>query len=379
MPWKTMDVREQRVQFVVAAARQEKSLSALCKEFGVSRPTGCLWLKRYLQQGVAGIAERSRRPWHIPRLTSAELEDKVTELRSRYPDWGARKLRVLLERDGVTLTRSTIHRILLRRDLVHPADRHEHAVERFERSRPNELWQMDFKSPKGWSAPIGPLSVIDDHSRYLLVLQATGSTRAELVREQLQTAFAHGGVPEAMLMDHGIPWWSATAPTGATELTVWLMKQGIHLHWSGVRHPQTQGKVERFHGELERALRRRGWQGRLNQEWLDEFRWEHNQIRPHEALEMRTPASIWRPSPRVYDPQPPRWEYPAGAQVRRLDADGKLNAYGRSWNISQALRKDWVQLLRLDDRVQVYYCRTLLRELDLAIQRSTAVERWIPD
>jgi transposase InsO family protein len=379
MPWKTMDVREQRVQFVVAAARRERSLTALCREFGISRPTGLLWLNRYRQQGVAGIAERSRRPGHMPRLTPSELEQRVVELRSRYPDWGARKLRVLLQRDGVALTHSTIHRILLRRDLVHPADRHEPAPGRFERSRPNELWQMDFKGPKGWNAPTGPLSVLDDHSRYVLVLHATDSTRAELVREQLETAFMQSGVPQAMLMDHGIPWWSARAPTGATELAVWLMKQGVGLHWSGIRHPQTQGKVERFHGELERALRRRGWQGKPRQQWLDEFRWEHNHVRPHEALQMRTPASVWQPSPRVYDPQPPRWEYPAGAQVRKLDADGKVNAYGCSWNVSAALRREWVQLLRIEDRVQVYFCRTLVCELDLGIQRSTAVERWIPE
>ena len=379
MPWKAMDVREQRVQFVVAAMRGEKSLTALCEEFGVSRPTGRLWLQRYRQQGIAGIAERSRRPARSPRLTSPELEEQVVQLRRHYPDWGARKLQVVLEREGVMLTRSTIHRILLRRDLIHPADRHDLALQRFERASPNELWQMDFKSPIGWNAPTGPLSVIDDHSRYVLVLQQTGSTRGELVREQLQRAFSASGVPDGMLMDHGIPWWSARAPMGTTELAVWLMKQGICLHWSGIRHPQTQGKVERFHGEMERALQRRGWQGKGQQQWLDEFRWEHNQVRPHEALRMRTPASVWRPSLRAYEPQPLRWEYPAGAHVRRLDADGKMNAFGRSWNIGQGLRREWVQLLRLEDRVQVYYCRTLVRELDLAIQRSTSVERWIAD
>ena len=124
---------------------------------------------------------------------------------------------------------------------------------------------------------------------------------------------------------------------GTTELAVWLMKQGIQLHWSGIRHPQTQGKVERFHGEMERASQHRGWQGKPQQQWLDEFRWEHNQVRPHEALDMRTPASVWHPSPRSYDAQPPRWEYPAGARVRRLDANGKINAFGRTWNIGQGL------------------------------------------
>ncbi len=379
MPWKTMDVQEQRVQFAVAAARKEKSLTALCQEFGISRPTGYVWQKRYQQEGIAGIAERSRRPRQSPQQTVPELEQRVVEMRQRYPDWGARKLQVLLAREGVELRRSTIHRILLRHDLVRNRDRHSPAIERFERATPNELWQMDYKSPKGWNAAAGPLSVLDDHSRYLLVLQAVWSTRAELVREQLESAFLSCGLPSAMLMDHGTPWWSALAPSGATGLTVWLMKQGIQLHWSGFRHPQTQGKVERFHGELERALRLRAAPRREPQPWLDAYRWEHNHVRPHEALGMQTPATLWRKSPRRYEPQPPRWEYPVGARVLKVDSQGKLDAYGHRWIISRALSGERVHLERVQQRVLVYYCRTLIRELDLQSQRSTAVDRWLCD
>ena len=190
MPWQTMDVEEQKVRFVVAATRQEKSFSALCQEFGISRPTGCLSRKRYQEAGLAGIAEHSRRPRQSPTRTTAELEQRVVQMRQRYPDWGARKLQVLLAREKVELTRSTIHRVLLRHDLVRDHDRHSQATSRFERGAPNELWQMDFKSPKGWNAAVGPLSVLDDHSRYLLVLQAVWSAHGELVREQLESAFA---------------------------------------------------------------------------------------------------------------------------------------------------------------------------------------------
>ena len=171
MPWKTMDVREQRVQFVVAASRREKSLSALCEEFNVSRPTGRLWLQRYREQGIGGIAERSRAPQHRPTQTPAGLEAQVVELRRQYPDWGARKLQVLLARAGLGLTRSTIHRILLRQGLVREQDRHAAAVQRFERSQPNELWQMDFKGPLRRADETGPLSVLDNHSRYLIALR----------------------------------------------------------------------------------------------------------------------------------------------------------------------------------------------------------------
>jgi transposase InsO family protein len=376
MAWKTMDVREQRVQFVVAAARREKPLVALCREFEISRPTGYLWLKRYEESGVAGIAELSRRPHHSPERTPAELEERVVQVRKQYPDWGARKLKVVLARGKVQLTHSAIQRILSRHDLIREQDRHRPAVQRFERSAPNELWQMDFKGPKNWNPVIGPLSVLDDHSRYLTVLQAVGSTRAELVREQLESTFTECGVPDAMLMDHGVPWWSAAAPTGATWLTVWLMKQGIRLHWSGYRHPQTQGKVERFHGELERAWQLRGGAGEERQPWLDAYRWEHNHVRPHEALGMKTPASVWKKSDRRYDPNPPCWEYPPGAKVLKLDGQGKMDAYGIRWAISRALRGERVQVERVGSRVLVYYCRTLIRELDLENRRAAAVERY---
>lgn len=352
---------------------------SLCQEFGISRPTGYLWMKRYQQAGVAGIAEQSRRPKRSPERTAAELEKEVVQARQRYPDWGARKLQVVLKRENIELTHSTIHRILLRHDLVREPDRHRPAVQRFQRSQPNELWQMDFKSPIGWHTAVGPLSVLDDHSRYAPVLQAVGNAKGELVREQLETAFIGCGVPEAMLMDHGVPWWSAHAATGATQLSVWLMKQGIRLHWSGYRHPQTQGKVERFHGALQQAWQKRGWGGRDPQAWLDAFRWEYNYVRPHEALGMKTPASVWQKSERRYDPRPPRWEYPSGSKVLKLDGTGKMDAYGFRWTVSRALAGDWVQLERVGQRVLVYYCRTLIRELNLQTQCSMAIEPWLEE
>src|SRR5258708_20625597 len=243
--------------------------------------------------GVAAVAEKSRRPRRSPMRTEAEIEQRVVRLRQQRPDWGARKLRVLLQRQGVELPAVTVHRILLRHNLVRAEDRHRAAVLRFQREAPNQLWQMDFKGPVGWNAPMGPLSVLDDHSRYAIALEQTGSTRAEPVRERLQEAFERCGVPEEMLMDHGTPWWNMQPASGTTWLTVWLMKQGIRLHFSGYRHPQTQGKVERFHGSLEAARRRRAWpQGPPQQRWLDAFRQEYNPVRPHEALQLKTPGSV---------------------------------------------------------------------------------------
>jgi transposase InsO family protein len=377
MPWQQMDARDQRVRFVIEASRGEKAMAVLCREFGISRPTGYVWLKRFQQGGVKAIEEQSRRPERSPRRTEAEIEQRVVELRRGRPDWGARKLHVLLEREGVEVGRRTVHRILLRHGLVREQDRRRPAPGRFERERPNELWQMDFKSPKGWGTPVGPLSVLDDHSRYLIGLAATGSTRLEAVREQLEEAFVRCGLPEEMLMDHGIPWWNGQAPSGWTRLWVWLMKQGIRCWLSGVQHPQTQGKVERFHGSLEMARRRRELpEPGQRQPWLDWFRQEYNEIRPHEALGDRTPASVWVPSPRHYDPNPPEWDYGPDAEVHRLGKTGQLKLQSHWWQISEALPYEPVRLLRIGERILVYYRNSLIRELDLCAQRSTAVDRW---
>jgi transposase InsO family protein len=379
MGWKTMDVRQQRVEFVVAAARREKAFSALCAEFGISRPTGYLWSERYGAHGLAGIAEQTRRPHRSPRKTGEEVEQQVLAMRRRYPDWGARKLQDLLVQTGQRLPISTIHRILRRHKQVQDQPLGSRECQRFERSAPNELWQMDFKGPRGWNQLVGPLSILDDHSRYLIGLQALGSTQGELVREQLEESFRRCGVPEAMLMDHGIPWWGPRSGLGLTKISVWLMQQGIRLYWSGIRHPQTQGKIERFHGTLLRSLQKRHSSKPLNQQWLDDYRWEYNHVRPHEALGMKTPAKVWQQSQRKYQSNPPDWEYPPGAVLRKVDSDGKLQLNGQQWHFSRALSRQWVQIVTLEQRALVYYCTTVIRELDLITGKSSLVHRWLKE
>jgi len=378
MAWGTVNVDEQRMKFVVSADRREKTMSELCTEFEISRPTGYEWLRRFQANGIAGVEEKSRRPLNSPERTSAKIEERVVELRTQRPDWGARKLQELLRREKILLPVITVHRILLRRGLVRPQDRFRTATERFERRAPNQLWQMDFKSPVGWGASAGPLSLLDDHSRYVMDLHGTWSTKAEPVKQRLIEAFESCGVPDEMLMDHGTPWWNMKAVAGWTWLTVWIMRQGIQLHFSGYRHPQTQGKVERFHGALAAAMKRRGIPaGNERQLWLDEFRHEYNFVRPHEALGMKTPAAVWSKSSRRYVANPPAWEYETGAEVRKLSAHGRLQLAGNGWEISRALAGEWVQVVRVDGRSLVYYCRSLVRELDLVTQRSTAVDRWV--
>jgi transposase InsO family protein len=369
-------VTEQRLQFVVAASRKQAPMSDLCREFQISRQTGYTWLKRYQDGGAAQVADRSRRPGQSPRKTSAEVEQSVIALRRSYPDWGAAKLRVLLQAQSgqAAPCERTLHRILERHALLHACDRHPSATTRFERSSPNELWQMDFKGPQGFNrgAPVGPLSILDDHSRYLLALEQLGSTRSAGVRQTLERTFISAGLPEAMLVDHGTPWWNAASPWGLTELTIWILRQGVRLHFSGYRHPQTQGKVERMHGSLQRAVRRRKADV-CDQAWLDAFRQEYNHVRPHQALGMQTPARRWQTSLRRFDPHPPEWNYAAELETVTLAGSGQLWWRGRRWEISGALRGRRVGIETLGDRALVYFCQAPVRELDLRSGRALPI------
>jgi transposase InsO family protein len=374
MSWRESSVVEERLRFVVLASRKEKALAELCREFGISRQTGHTWRKRYLAGGSSQMVDRSRRPLRSPARTAEAIEQAVVELRLRWPDWGAPKLHALLEREypgGSPIALRTVHRILQRHHMIREQDRNIPALQRFERNAPNELWQMDFKGPQGFNqaSPVGPLSILDDHSRYVLALKQLGSTQMRGVQATLEQTFQQCGVPEAMLMDHGTPWWNAASPWGLTEVAVWIMRQGVRLLYSGIRHPQTQGKIERMHGALESAVRKRQ-ANLLEQSWLDMFRHEYNYIRPHAALEMATPASRWRPSPRVFQKTPQEWQYPADMQVMRLAGAGQLCWRGRRWEISNALRRQCVGLQIIGERAIVYYCSTPLRELDPATKTS---------
>lgn len=373
MPWARTDVSEQRVKFVVRAASRKEHMSELCREFGVSRPTGYRWRRRYEQAGsVTGVVERSRRPQRSPAQTQPACEEQVVALRREH-GWGAKKIAVLLQEQGTALTVTTINRILKRRGLVKKTDSHAPALERFERAAPNELWQMDGKGEyRASDGTCYPLSILDDHSRYAVGLYGLPAFTAALVHPCVVRTFERYGVPEAMLMDRGALWWSSTNGYGLTWLSVRLIEQGIHLHYGRVHHPQTQGKVERFHRTLDEAIRHHG-KPRTMEEWpqrLEEFRCTYNRRRPHEALGMQRPAERYCASARSYQGKPQEWEYPNGSLVQRLNSVGCLDWQGQRWFVCEALAGRWVRLEPVDGLVLVSYRHMYVREIDLR-QRCT--------
>lgn len=367
MPWARTDVGEQRVKFVVRAASGKEQMTVLCREFGISRPTGYRWRRRFQQAGsVTAVVERSRRPARSPWQTEPEKEERVVELRREY-GWGAKKIEVLLREEDAALTVTTINRILKRRGLIGKKNSNAPALERFERATPNELWQMDGKGEYRVSdGTCYPLSILDDHSRYAVGLYGLPAFTAEQVYPCLVRTFERYGVPEAMLMDRGAVWWGTSNGYGLTWLSVRLIEQGIRLHYGRVHHPQTQGKVERFHRTLDEALRHRGKPQRMAA-WpqaLEEFRKIYNERRPHEALGMKRPTERYRASARIYQAQPRQWEYPNGSTVRRLNPAGCLYWEGQNWFVCEALAGRWVRVEGLENLLLVSYRHMYVREID---------------
>src|SRR5512138_977542 len=330
MPWKEVTVMSERIEFVEQAQQAGVNLSALCREYGISRKTAYKWLKRARAQGRAGLVDQSRRPRHSPGQSQAALESQVLAVRQAYPDWGGRKIRRVLQNQGAepVPAASTITAILQRHALISPAESQKHQpLQRFEREQPNELWQMDFKGYFALAAggSCHPLSVLDDHSRFLVGLQACPNETAATVKSQLTVLFERYGLPERMLMDNGSA-WGFDREARHTVLTAWLIRLGIQISHGRPYHPQTQGKVERFHRTLQTELiQRQSWLTLLDSQIrLDEWRQVYNTQRPHEALALRTPANCYQPSPRPFPAHLPPAEYEPSDITRKVDQSGKI-------------------------------------------------------
>jgi len=377
MPWKETDVMTERIEFVVRAIRGDSTISDLCREYGVSRKTGHKWLRRYEEVGnLQGLEECSRRPHTSPQRTPKAIEKRVVELREKH-GWAGKKLSRLLEREGITLSPSTVDRILKRRGLVRQDKSSRPATKRFERLHPNELWQMDFKGEyrlRG-GGRCYPLCLLDDHSRFSPGLFALYEPDTKAVQTSLITAFERYGLPESMLADHGTPWWCSSSGHGLTTLSVGLIKQGIDLIHGGFNHPQTQGKVERFNRTFGEAMIHRGIPQTVPQLEVafEEVRNEYNEIRPHESLGLQVPAAVYHPSSREYQPHPPEWVYPENSDIKKLDSGGFLYLNRRRVFISEALRSERVWCQSFGDRILVTYRHMHIREIDLSTGKSIAV------
>jgi len=369
MPWEEVTVMAQRMEFVEQALKERANVRALCREFGITPRTGYKWLKRYQELGETGLYDRSRRPRHSPGKCSPSTEQAVLKERQAHPAWGGRKIlwKLLQNGMGSAPSASTITAILRRHDMIAPHESEKHRpLQRFEMEQPNQLWQMDFKGHFEIvnGSVVHPLTVLDDHSRFLVGLRACHAERSRSVKRHLEGVFECYGLPERMLMDNGSVWQGYH-----TGLTFWLVRLGIQVVHGRPYHPQTQGKDERLHRTLKDELLRQQQFLDLKdcQDKFDDWRAAYNYARPHEALAMQTPASHYQPSARTYTGQYPLIAYEPNDILRSTDVYGRVLFHARRFHIGKAFRLSTVALrpTEVDGIFNVYFVRQRIAQINL--------------
>jgi transposase InsO family protein len=264
-----------------------------------------------------------------------------------------------------------VHEILRRAGRIVAAAGGTAAHQRFEKPAPNLLWQMDFKGHVGLGdgSRCHPLTILDDHSRYSLCLQACADERGSTVQSRLEVTFRHYGLPEAFFVDNGGPWGDSSGQHW-TRLTVWLLKLGIAVLHSRPYHPQSRGKNERFHRTLKAEVfaLRRFRELTDAQRAFDAWRMVYNLDRPHQALDQQVPASRYRPSDRAMPDRLPQVEYDEHEIVRRVPATKDYISFkGRHWKVPQAFRGERLAIrhLNTDGRYGVFFAAHLIATIDL--------------
>ena len=374
MPFTGVSAMDRKQEFVRLALAEGANRRELCRRFAVSQTLAYRLLGRYAAEGLAGLEERSRRPLTSPDRTPGDVEAAVLAVRAEHPAWGGRKIAAVLKRRGLAApSPSTITRILRRHGVELGAfGGGEQAFIRFEHAAPNDLWQMDFKGHVAMRCGrLHPLTVLDDHSRFCLVLAACDNEKTRTVQGHLTQAFERYGLPWRMTMDNGSPWGNGPGDP-FTPLGVWLMEQDIRIGHSRPYHPQTQGKDERFH----RSLKAEAMAGPPFEDLdhaarhLARWRCVYNTQRPHEALGMLTPIDRYAASPRPYRPIVEPFDYGPDDQLRRVPAQTRISFRGQRWRVPKAFKGKLVAVrpTSTDGLYDVVFRTTDIAAIDLRSQ-----------
>ncbi|MEN8375093.1 MAG: IS481 family transposase [Gemmatimonadota bacterium] len=363
MPWRTQTIMDERARFVFEAERSNLPFAELCRRYGISRPTGYKWVDRRRDDGVVGLEDRSHRPHSCPHATPPQIEKRIIELRKRRR-WGAPKLRTLLAREFDSVPSiSTIHRILERHDLVRRRKPRRHSERPgrtpFVADRPNALWTADFKGQ--FRTQDGelcyPLTVQDAYSRFLLDCRGLLRPTIDKTMPVFRRLFRTYGVPDRIRTDNGQPFASAVTLGRLSRLSVWWIELGIAPELTQPGKPQQNGRHERMHRTLKREATRPARKHLAAQQTaFNTFRRTFNDVRPHQALDQKTPAACYEPSERSYTPTPLPLTYPAHFEVRLVSSIGGIRWKSRTVWVSELLARCEIGLERIaDDLWAVYF------------------------
>jgi putative transposase len=370
MPWKRSDLEMERMRFVTLAKEGLYEMTELCERFGVSRQTGYTLLERYEAHGLDGLKDRSHAPHTCPQRIGQEMRALLLDARRGHPHWGPRKILGWLRPrhpELVLPAASTVGDLYKREKLVKTRRRTRnwsHPGRDWVRvGEPNDLWTMDFKGDfrMGDGRRCYPLTIADAHTRFLLVCHGLDSTAHAGTRAVVERVFREYGLPKVIRTDNGGP-FATKAIAGLSRLNVWWTQLGIGHDRIAPGHPEQNGAHERMHQTLKQETAfPPAANGPAQQDRFDVFRAEFDFERPHEALGMRTPGSLYAPSPRELPERVPGPEYPAHCIVRQVRANGILYFGDRSIFLSELLVGQHVALEEIADGIwSIYFYKLLL-------------------
>ena len=357
MPWKDVTIMDERIRFVARLLEGEQ-MAGLCREFGISRKTGYKIFDRYKECGVEAISDRPRRPYRYGNQLPLQIESMIVTLKRNKPHWGARKIREKLLRQWDASVKvpakSTIHAVLDRNGLVkHGRHQRGHAegTPLSLGQEPNDLWCTDYKGEflLGNHTYCYPLTVTDHASRYLLLCEGMESTREMLAITAFERLFRERGLPTAIRSDNGVPFASPNALFTLSRLSVWWLRLGISIERIKPGHPQQNGRHERMHLTLKKeATRPPGDNIFQQQAKFEAFIEEYNIDRPHEALGMKYPAEIYKPSPRLYTGLP-ELVYPLCDLTANVTHCGRICLHRKKINLSTVFAGQSVGLTEVEE------------------------------
>ncbi len=378
MPWESKTVEELRKEFVIAS-KSSSNFSSLCREFGITRKTGYKWVERYYNG--KGLSDENRRPKTTANKTPVEVENKILALRNDNPGWGAKTIKQVLENQGHDNIpcAKTVNNILNRYGCISSdeSDKRQKYI-RYQKEHCNDMWQVDFKGDFLMSDGnrCFPLDIIDDCSRYLIKINPSTNTK-NLVIPTFEEAFSEFGMPDSILSDNGGQF--AGFKKGYTQFEKWLMCLDILPIHCRIKHPQTQGKIERLHRTLKDELLRHNSFLDINdanvkmQNWRDKY----NNIRPHEALNMLTPSDVYTKSKRKYTGLISDYEYSGIYPVLKVNCKGYISFDNQRMFFSDTMRGEYIEFRPNPHGDSLYACFRNFRIAEFDTISGTRLNRFI--
>ena len=336
MPWRETSVTEERKRFVLTAYKSKDSFTAICRRFGISTKTGYKWLKRWEENGAAELVDRPPIVKNVKNKTEEIIQHRLLTLKRKHMPWGAKKIMVLYSRKypGEHIpSRSTIEDLFKREGLTRKKKRRRSTVpnimqKKIKATKPNELWTVDFK---GWwwtstKERCEPLTIRDEYSKYIFAIEVPEKGNTPCVMAVFEQLFKKYGLPEYIRSDNGPPFANVLNTWGLTKLSVWWMSLGIKLDRSAPGHPEQNGSHERMHKDIKRELQNKIFGDlKQHQKMFDKWRKQFNEVRPHEALGMKTPKEVYIKSDKKYYDDEIEIEYKDRMRSRRVNDRGYFN------------------------------------------------------